>query len=1442
MKPKRSSCAELGCPALYEACLWKGDGNRPAHIVVVSGCPSSFSVGEGKPFCGEHGRLFKNIMNFVRKYKEGRYADIRVYYTYAALAALPAGANDPTKKMLDACRSNLMQDIFSVRGMNGEPPVLVTLGPVPSRAVGLKFKSIYDVAGRVLSLSLHTAQGQQQYKVMPLMSMRDVQANPGKVNVEVASLLKAAQLATEGRTESQADLGLLTQNYVYPQTNEEVEKVVDEIIEYHNKESSVSPDNWLLAVDTETNTVHPHKEDARVLMASVAWDNGRAATILLDHDKCPEGCPESYDKERAWQAVGRLLASPKPKAFHNAKFDLKFLDFVHGRKINRIAWDTMLGEHYLDEDKKGLYSLKKLTTLYTPAYEGYDEELQNVLRAADKLDEEGRDAKGNLYITDEEIIQYASDDDAPPGVDGETWKQLAADIKKYAEAKGKEVPGWVNPALSQRLAAMAKEREQLRRNKQPIGSLKDAMSQVRKALKADLRIVKSELRERIAATKKELKIKKVTKNTPSRGGKRGGGFEQIPLEQILQYAAADADVTRRIAKEQLRRLSNTGHFDDGMSVMGDLYLAATPVLSDMEFHGVKIDLPYLDEIEGAIREIRDRVAKELAHNFDPTINYASPAQVAPLMQKMGFRALPGIEAGSTKHEALDKYRTAYPDTDPRHVLADKLIEFRAADKALGGFLVKLKQSAKRDGRIHCQFHLNGTATGRLCVAGDTRLVTSHGTFCISELDLQNNQNMSIMTHKGRMRRILRKYFKGFERMVRIRLDDGSSIVCTRGHRLLTPQGWRQAGESTIGTKICGPRPTGNTNPRSAFGFIRAGVCSDTAERGIDRKRGPREIQHQPPHVAHVDSGVWEEVRQGTSCCTKEKLRSIQVRKQTRCSGTFGEVIETETSESAPTRICCGSYRRKDGNIPVVCSTKHAALRSRAYCPTTEKDAVNRFLFSGEIGAPVAGNHEEGASGALLRSPTRVFRRAVPGICTSERTSVVHSGASQNAPVLRREGKDTEGPHLLVEQPSGAAAIDGTAVFGGCARSRVHVLQKLPGRLLVPRHEASRGNRRGISLEGHPDQTTRQAPRRARQATRLPSAAVSDREGISGRHVGSAEHPERTVIAIEDAGIQDVWDIEVEEDHSYVAQGMIHHNSSSEPNLQNIPKYMCRITKTETSDSGAEKEIVVHPGYNIKKVFVPSKPGHKIVNMDIKGAELRVYTAYSHDKKMIDAILNGDDIHSIACSQIYGIPYEEIVAKKETDPDIIEKRTRAKRTIFGSLYGAGPWKISHVINSTVEEAEKVQNGLFQAFPALPRYVEKTKNKVREQLFVKTVFGRCRRFRLARLGGSYYASACREAVNFLIQSTASDLLLSQMCEMAEPIKRDLGGQLLITVHDSVVFELPEENVSKLKAFFDHYVVERVAEKYDWLPVPFLYDYEVGDNYGEVYPKGEDEEEGG
>lgn len=281
-------------------------------------------------------------------------------------------------------------------------------------------------------------------------------------------------------------------------------------------------------------------------------------------------------------------------------------------------------------------------------------------------------------------------------------------------------------------------------------------------------------------------------------------------------------------------------------------------------------------------------------------------------------------------------------------------------------------------------------------------------------------------------------------------------------------------------------------------------------------------------------------------------------------------------------------------------------------------------------------------------------------------------------------------------------------------------------------------------------------------------------------------------------------------------------SSSDPNMQNIPKIAARTVDTSGN--------IRHPGYNIKKIFIPSSPDMYIVNIDIKAAELRTYTAYAKDERMIKILLDGQDPHSWVTAQVFKIPYEEVVAKKDTDPEIKAMRTNCKRTIFGTLYGAGPSKVAAILKIPFSEAKALQQQIFQALPALPRYIDWVTQQIRNKRFLMTHFGRCRRFPLTKYSESYFGDAIREGVNFLIQSTSSDLVLHSLCQL-DPQIETLGGRLLFSVHDSIVMELPKIQLSKLKQLLDLYIVEHIKQEFPWLPVPFLYDVEYGENYGEL-----------
>jgi DNA polymerase I-like protein with 3'-5' exonuclease and polymerase domains len=299
-------------------------------------------------------------------------------------------------------------------------------------------------------------------------------------------------------------------------------------------------------------------------------------------------------------------------------------------------------------------------------------------------------------------------------------------------------------------------------------------------------------------------------------------------------------------------------------------------------------------------------------------------------------------------------------------------------------------------------------------------------------------------------------------------------------------------------------------------------------------------------------------------------------------------------------------------------------------------------------------------------------------------------------------------------------------------------------------------------------------------------------------------------------------------------------SSSRLNLQNLPLFMCRILRPDGT--------VVYPGFNVKALLVPDNENDVVFNLDIKSAELRALTYYTRDAELIRALTpdaNGKstDPHTLLMAKIQNpgvdgavldAKYKELKARIDGgDDDLINYRVAIKKTLFGTIYGAGGTKIAQqlgeVTDETIATAKQTIADLFAAFPTLKQYIESTKEEVVRNGKVKTIFGRYRRAGMMGVSKQMRAAAQREAVNFKIQSTSSDLVLSQLIEVEENIHK-LGGQVLLTVHDSIMGTVPKSRAKELKAFMDYYVIERIKEKFKWLLVPFSYDLELGSNYGE------------
>lgn len=260
-------------------------------------------------------------------------------------------------------------------------------------------------------------------------------------------------------------------------------------------------------------------------------------------------------------------------------------------------------------------------------------------------------------------------------------------------------------------------------------------------------------------------------------------------------------------------------------------------------------------------------------------------------------------------------------------------------------------------------------------------------------------------------------------------------------------------------------------------------------------------------------------------------------------------------------------------------------------------------------------------------------------------------------------------------------------------------------------------------------------------------------------------------------------------------------SSQNPNLQNIP-------------------ILSQTGREVRKAFVAG-PGFTLVSCDYSQIELRVAAHMADDAKMIAAFRAGQDIHAMTASEIYNVPLGEVT------PAL---RRAAKTLNFGVLYGMGASAFAESTGMPRDEAQQFIDEYFHDFAGIREYVEKTKQFVREQGFVESLFGRRRYIpEIHSSNARMRSEAERMAVNMPIQSTATgDIIKMAMIAVDAWIRKEKledDVRLLLQVHDELVFEIKKDAVANAALHIKN-IMEAVAE----LKVPVVVDVKAGPNWGE------------
>ena len=260
-------------------------------------------------------------------------------------------------------------------------------------------------------------------------------------------------------------------------------------------------------------------------------------------------------------------------------------------------------------------------------------------------------------------------------------------------------------------------------------------------------------------------------------------------------------------------------------------------------------------------------------------------------------------------------------------------------------------------------------------------------------------------------------------------------------------------------------------------------------------------------------------------------------------------------------------------------------------------------------------------------------------------------------------------------------------------------------------------------------------------------------------------------------------------------------SSNNPNLQNIP-------------------IRTERGREVRKAFIPRDNDHVILSADYSQIELRIIAEISKDQNMMEAFVNGLDIHTATAAKVYGIALEEVSSTQ---------RRNAKAVNFGIIYGQSAFGLSQNLGIPRKEATEIIENYFNTYPKIKNYMNDTMTFARENGYVETIMGRRRYLRdINSANQTVRGFAERNAINAPIQGSAADMIKIAMISIHQDIKDyKLGSKMTMQVHDELVFDVIVNETEIMKKI----IIDRMKNAIK-MEVPILVEVGEGRNWLEAH----------
>ena len=289
-----------------------------------------------------------------------------------------------------------------------------------------------------------------------------------------------------------------------------------------------------------------------------------------------------------------------------------------------------------------------------------------------------------------------------------------------------------------------------------------------------------------------------------------------------------------------------------------------------------------------------------------------------------------------------------------------------------------------------------------------------------------------------------------------------------------------------------------------------------------------------------------------------------------------------------------------------------------------------------------------------------------------------------------------------------------------------------------------------------------------------------------------------VAALPDDVNEKTQRIHTEYNQAVAATGRL---SSNHPNLQNIP-------------------IRTPRGRQVRKAFVAKDDEHVLMAADYSQIELRIIASLSEDPSMLAAFNNNEDIHAATAAKVFGVPLAEVSR---------EQRSQAKTVNFGIIYGVSAFGLSNQTTLSRKESKALIDAYYESYPKLKAYMSQQVDFAREHGYVATVLGRRRYLKDINSRNAIVRGAAeRNAINAPIQGSAADIIKLAMLNIYDKMQQEnFKAQMLLQVHDELVFECPKSELNALKQ-----LVKTEMEAAYSLQVPLTVEMGIGHNWLEAH----------